>query len=978
MKDQFSESLLKYTNNPYMAVDNSTQARLARLKEKNLGTTAIGNLQEQVQTTPVAPMPVSPPVVPPSPPVVPLSPTPTNPPQTIQWVNGESFPLKNNPDGSKVVPETPIPTPTTPVVPPVVSPVVQPEVPPVQTTPKVETIKPPEAPIDYNQWLGREADIMKNLDTFKSQWMNSDQIKQASSYMTATPEKKAIIDSYTSSMVANANIPMDQKDIVSALISGKTVPVQKTQAYNNAVVQANEFKRLNGMTSTQLLDNLKQWQIGTEMNSLLSQNPNFAKAKAELEKIQKVNSINRATEFAVNTIKGKETPVVDELKGIEAKYSAPIGVNAQAYEQYVSQNSDVVTAWKQVKQLATQISELTTTYNQALKDLKAQYPDMPASALLTLMRSRTGETKSLLDSYIDTQTTAKGDFDLAMKMAEGHYGAVSKDIAEANQIAQEKRQNANALTQNQALFDQKIAQNAQMMNDPAMAIQSVMDEYKKLWIPFTESIQSKLANFQSSGLSLPEYLNQMTKDIQAKPEYKALKDKAPWKTPVWQEWEDSTGKHAGWVTPGVNPTTIGVQPTGWNYNPTGDQITTLQLANGKNITMASRPANALSSVINANPSIQIDYNNLYRTPEQQKALYGKGRTANELVMAGIDAKYAKPNEKQVTWTLQSNHMSGTAVDLTGSSLTPQNIAIMNRAGFYQPPDLTGKDPGHFEYKGNGNTSIQWYSADDYMNAVINGAGWASKLSDYDSKRIQAQVAGWMKDGLSPQEALLKYKGFIVKDKTNVDKAMQAYSVFSNMKVQPTGYEAKVSNFINSGNTDWLNNYINTALDREVSDVNKTDATGTPEMKVLNDNTTELVNLIARNKDKVGAFDGRYNEFLNKLSSTPDFQKIKTLLQGVQAVQRKFYAGSAVTPTEMQALKDFIGGTQNMNADNLITQLQSVNEQAQKKYNAQRAMYLGWLDVGNPTQAIENKTDWSTLAWTYVAKSWKSYNLNDYK
>ena len=36
-------------------------------------------------------------------------------------------------------------------------------------------------------------------------------------------------------------------------------------------------------------------------------------------------------------------------------------------------------------------------------------------------------------------------------------------------------------------------------------------------------------------------------------------------TPVWQEWEDATGKHAGWVTPGVTPSTstaTAVKPTG--------------------------------------------------------------------------------------------------------------------------------------------------------------------------------------------------------------------------------------------------------------------------------------------------------------------------------------------------------------------------------------------------------------------------------
>lgn len=52
-----------------------------------------------------------------------------------------------------------------------------------------------------------------------------------------------------------------------------------------------------------------------------------------------------------------------------------------------------------------------------------------------------------------------------------------------------------------------------------------------------------------------------------------------------------------------------------------------------------------------------------RTHEQQSALYGKGRTAEELKNAGVDPKYAAPSEKKVTWTMKSNHLSGRAVDL---------------------------------------------------------------------------------------------------------------------------------------------------------------------------------------------------------------------------------------------------------------------------------------------------------------------------
>lgn len=52
-----------------------------------------------------------------------------------------------------------------------------------------------------------------------------------------------------------------------------------------------------------------------------------------------------------------------------------------------------------------------------------------------------------------------------------------------------------------------------------------------------------------------------------------------------------------------------------------------------------------------------------RTLDEQKRLYGKGRTAAQCRAAGVPEAYAKPNEKQVTWTLRSNHLSGNAIDV---------------------------------------------------------------------------------------------------------------------------------------------------------------------------------------------------------------------------------------------------------------------------------------------------------------------------
>lgn len=69
------------------------------------------------------------------------------------------------------------------------------------------------------------------------------------------------------------------------------------------------------------------------------------------------------------------------------------------------------------------------------------------------------------------------------------------------QIDVNKTQATNAvnLQNDQAKFDQQIAQKAQAMNDPATAISTMVDEYKKLCIPFGRSTQEIIADYQANG-----------------------------------------------------------------------------------------------------------------------------------------------------------------------------------------------------------------------------------------------------------------------------------------------------------------------------------------------------------------------------------------------------------------------------------------------------------------------------------------------
>lgn len=52
-----------------------------------------------------------------------------------------------------------------------------------------------------------------------------------------------------------------------------------------------------------------------------------------------------------------------------------------------------------------------------------------------------------------------------------------------------------------------------------------------------------------------------------------------------------------------------------------------------------------------------------RTLDQQKRLYGQGRTKAECIAKGVPAAYSQPNMPRVTWTLNSNHLGGNAIDV---------------------------------------------------------------------------------------------------------------------------------------------------------------------------------------------------------------------------------------------------------------------------------------------------------------------------
>lgn len=443
---------------------------------------------------PVAPPPVTTVAPTPTAPTPPLTPT-----QTIQWVNGETFQVA--PTNAQWL-STPTQTPA-----PVQAQVTPPETTVASAVTPTPTPEVAPTPLDKTAEIKAKNEAQMALNKQKSELAIEDRKRQAE-------EAKM------------ASIPTDEKGVLNAFMTWVSVPKQNTQAFRNAEFKYNNYKKFSTMTPTQLLDNMKMWEIGTETATLLAQNPNYIKAKEEFDKFQKSQSINNMIKSVVWGATGK-TEAVDYYGKAQSDVAKKLWVNetnAEAFARIVWGNELVQTLTKTVSDTAKQLNTLNTERNAVYADLKKQYPDMSASAIMTLMWTRTKETTDQINALNSTLTLTQADLKDAMTMAQAEYGATQSDIALQAEIAKEQRTIDNALALNQAEFDQKIAQQAQAMNDPVQAINSVINQYAEQGIFAQKSAQQHIADakaFIAKWGTLGQYISQMQKDFQEKDAYKA-------------------------------------------------------------------------------------------------------------------------------------------------------------------------------------------------------------------------------------------------------------------------------------------------------------------------------------------------------------------------------------------------------------------------------------------------------------------------
>ena len=85
------------------------------------------------------------------------------------------------------------------------------------------------------------------------------------------------------------------------------------------------------------------------------------------------------------------------------------------------------------------------------------------------------------------------------------------------------------------------------------------------------------------------------------------------------------------------------------------------------------------------------------------------------------------------------------------------------------------------------------------------------------------------------------------------------------------------------------NFVNANVDRDVKDMYGDKAILTQNFESSQNRINKIISLIERNRDKVGAFDGRFTDFIKQFKNEPEYQELKTLQTMAQADIRKYFA-----------------------------------------------------------------------------------------
>lgn len=366
------------------------------------------------------------------------------------------------------------------------------------------------------------------------------------------------------------------------------------------------------------------------------------------------------------------------------------------YDQTV--NTDEITEKRtEANAIALEIDELQQEIQKIEEDVREQFPsDMPEWAIRREVVKRTNalmEQENLLQSRY---RTAVADLDGLEKDAQVQFNLAVQDAQRIEDQQWKQRQLQYDISKEQFQTQRNLATTGLEMAE------------KEYWRQ--KDMEDKIAIAQMEDTMKKDFITW---------QYETERAYAPSETPktavIDVDWVKNLVNMESWEV--INTFNQQIM----NYSPSSSDLTSKTLVyweewfRDREIVLA-QPAMAAFEAANAefrekygrDIKIWAEATSSYRTPDQQAALYGRGRTEQELLQAGLSKtkakKYAAPDANIVTYTLnQSKHQKWLAIDLLDIEEVEKAMPFLEKYGMMQASHGFG-DYVNFEFQGNLNTA----------------------------------------------------------------------------------------------------------------------------------------------------------------------------------------------------------------------------------------------------------------------------------
>ena len=892
-------------------------------------------------------------------------------------------------------------------------------------TPKAEVMTPEEEIIDWkNKWSNinsLESIIEKKYWTIAT--VENGKIKADINWETYEWGINEAGDAIKTKITA----PLTSDDVYSQMMLGQKVEDTWIPWYSIAKARYDTISKYLWMWEEALYNAYVNKEITSEMEKDLAQNPYIWLARERYNQKVITDNINSSSLRALNSYKKwngidyKEEEVKEEKTSLEKllEYFTAQGKDIPPFQDYINTNyPELQTQNEELNQKNEDIQRLVDERDKRFDEIIKENPWISLNRATMLAARQNKDTNEQIKSM---------SYEIANLQANINYQTTMADKAYSYDLNQQARQDKLIEAQRWMAFDLYKTEDARQYNeaqteDARQYQQALIQEQRQYeaenqWIP-TSIInlwdKQQLINTQTgeviSEYKTPQIAKTWTQDYELKEVngvwYKF--NKVTWEmTKLDDVWQ-------------INSNVSASDAVLWQY----------KLSDWSTITATKWTVNALNKVMSESPDIQFDIRNLYRTQEDQFKLYWQGRTEADLWKSDIPIEYARPDLPQVTWTTKSSHMTWNAVDVVAPQKNKEDQKIyldsieplMNANWFERPESTMARwDFWHFEYKGVKQPEEQIWITDMELQKIqlSDDMTWSQRVdylkkegiydkyleykwgvwekvetlaldmtailprdlyrTDADMNRVVKRVNTainkleweWIEANL--QNVADEVRGWRLKSGINNEQAEYLRSVLTKNAWKTDRIDwTTVSWYLNKWDYNSADKYIRNMVEWLSKEQFWEDHISTPVLNQMAKDTGKLWDLILKNPDKIWAYDGRVNDILRKFKDYPEMTELNTLLTMTQAQTRKYFAWSAVTPTEMVALEDFIWWNTKMTPNNLYTMLKTIKNRAENQYTEQRKFF--WY---NPLVRNEKWNIIENIQTNQIkAPSWNTYNLDE--